>query len=99
MEAEHIHKKYKNMRRKLQKKGKYRKVKEIKNRERNIERDLNNKVSKKIVEEAKQNGLGIKLEYLQGIRNAKSSRSFRYSLNSWSFYQLEQMIEYKARLL
>ncbi|MEM0146439.1 MAG: hypothetical protein QXY52_02745 [Conexivisphaerales archaeon] len=56
MEAEHIHKKYKNMRRKLQKKGKYRKVKEIKNRERNIERDLNNKVSKKIVEEAKQNG-------------------------------------------
>ncbi|MEM3261775.1 MAG: hypothetical protein QXW72_05270 [Conexivisphaerales archaeon] len=44
------------MRRKLQKKGKYRKVKEIKNRERNIERDLNHKVSKKIVEEAKQNG-------------------------------------------
>ncbi|MEM4108823.1 MAG: hypothetical protein QXQ65_02300 [Conexivisphaerales archaeon] len=51
-EAEHIHKKYKNMRRKLQKKGKYRKVKEIKNREKNIERDLNHKVS----EEAKQNG-------------------------------------------
>ncbi|MEM4063231.1 MAG: transposase [Conexivisphaerales archaeon] len=41
--------------------------------------------------------MGIKLEYLQGIRNAKSSRNFRYSLNSWSFYQLEQMIE--ARLL
>ncbi|MEM3321333.1 MAG: RNA-guided endonuclease TnpB family protein, partial [Conexivisphaerales archaeon] len=41
---------------------------------------------------------GIKLEYLQGIRNAKSSRNFRYSLNSWSFYQLEQMIEYKARV-
>ncbi|MEM4063232.1 MAG: hypothetical protein QW428_04670 [Conexivisphaerales archaeon] len=56
MEAEHVHKKYKNMRRKFQKKGKYRKVKEIKSRERNIERDLNNKVSKKIVEEAKQNG-------------------------------------------
>ncbi|MEM3289768.1 MAG: zinc ribbon domain-containing protein [Conexivisphaerales archaeon] len=43
--------------------------------------------------------MGIKLEYLQGIRNAKSSRNFRYPLNSWSFYQLEQMIEYKARLL
>ncbi|WP_298409006.1 transposase, partial [Ferroplasma sp.] len=39
------------------------------------------------------------LEYLQGIRNASSGRNFRYSLNSWSFYQLEMMIEYKARLL
>ncbi|MEM3325451.1 MAG: IS200/IS605 family accessory protein TnpB-related protein, partial [Thermoplasmata archaeon] len=65
---------------------------EIKNRERNIERDLNHKVSKKIVEEAKQNRLGIKLEYLQRIRNAKSSRNFRYSLNSWSFYQFQWMM-------
>ncbi|MEM0097205.1 MAG: hypothetical protein QXK57_05435 [Conexivisphaerales archaeon] len=46
MEAEHIH-----TRKKLQRKGKYRNVKEIKNRERNIERDLNHKAS----EEAKQN--------------------------------------------
>ncbi|MEM4127197.1 MAG: hypothetical protein QW508_06535 [Conexivisphaerales archaeon] len=76
MEAEHVH-----TRKKLQKKGKYRKIKEIKNGERNIERNLNHKVSKK-----KRNRMGIKLEYLQGIRNAKSSRNFRYSLNSWSFY-------------
>ena len=98
-EAYHIHNKYKNIRKTLQKKGKYRKVKKTKRRESNIERDLNHKVSKRMVQEAKKNGMGIKLEYLQGIRNAKSSRSFRYSLNSWSFYQLEQMIEYKARLL
>ncbi|MHB1493109.1 MAG: RNA-guided endonuclease TnpB family protein [Thermoplasmataceae archaeon] len=97
--AEHVHKKNKNMRKDLQKHGKYRKVKETKNRERRIEKDLNHKVSRKIVQEAKQNGVGIKLEYLQGIRNAKSSKNFRYSLNSWSFYQLEQVIEYKARLL
>ena len=97
--AEHVHKKNKNMRKDLQKHGKYRKVKETKNRERRIEKDLNHKVSGKIVQEAKQNGMGIKLEYLQGIRNANSSKNFRYSLNSWSFYQLEQMIEYKARLL
>ena len=51
------------------------------------------------MQEAKQNGMGIKLEYLRGIRNAKSSGNFRYSLNNWSFYQLGQMIEYKARLL
>ena len=98
-EAEHIHRKYKNMRRNLQKNGKYKKVKKTKRREKNIVKDINHKVSKKIVQEAKQNGMGIKLEYLQGIRNASSGRNFRYSLNSWSFYQLEKMIEYKARLL
>lgn len=87
------------MRKNLQKNGKYRKVKETRNRENRIVKDVNHKVSKKIVQEAKQDGMGIKLEYLQGIRNAKSGRNFRYSLNSWSFYQLEQMIEYKARLL
>lgn len=97
--ADHVHKKYRNMRKNLQKNGKYRKVKEIRNRENRIVKDVNHKVSKKIVQEAKQDGMGIKLEYLQGIRNAKSGRNFRYSLNSWSFYQLEQMIEYKARLL
>ncbi len=98
-EAHHVHKKYKNTRKNFQKKGKYRKVKKTKKRERNIEKDINHKVSKRIVQEAKRNGMGIKLEYLQGIRNARSGTSFRYSLNSWSFYQLEQMIEYKARLL
>ncbi len=97
--ADHVHRKYKDMRKDLQKKGKYRMVKKTKNRERRIERDINHKVSKKIVQEAKQNGMGIKLEYLRGVRTARSSRNFRYSLNSWSFYQLENMIEYKARLL
>jgi putative transposase len=97
--AEYIHKKYKNMRRKLQKNEKYKEVKKTKKREKNIERDLNHRISKRIVQEAKNNGMGIKLEYLRGIRTAGSSRNFRYSLNSWSFYQLERMIEYKARLL
>ncbi|EQD75377.1 IS605 OrfB family transposase, partial [mine drainage metagenome] len=97
--AEHTHKKYRNMRKNLQKKGKYRKVKTTKNNENRIVKDLNHKMSGKIVQEAKQNGMEIKLEYLQGIRNANSSKNFRYSLNNWSFHQLEQMIEYKTRLL
>ncbi len=97
-EAGHVHKKYSKMRKNLQKKGKYRKAKRIKNRESRIVKDINHKVARKIVQEAKDNGMGIKLEYLNGIRNAKSSKSFRYSLNSWSFYQLKTMIEYKARL-
>ncbi len=97
--AEHIHRKYRNTRKNLQKKGKYRKVKETRNKENRIVKAINHKVSKKIVQEAKNSGMGIKLEYLNGIRNAKSGRNFRYSLNSWSFYQLQIMIEYKARLL
>lgn len=97
--AEYIHNKYKNLRKDLQKKGKYKKVKQIKNRESRIVRDLNHKISNKIVDTAIQSNSGIKLELLEGIRNNKKhSRSFNYSLNSWSFYQLQMFIEYKARL-
>lgn len=98
--ASHIHTKYKAIRRKLQHVGNYRQVKRIKNRESRIVRDLNHKISRKIVQEAKNTGSGIKLEELKGIRKSKKhSKSFRYSLNSWSFYQLKTMIEYKAKLL
>ena len=99
-QAEHIHKKYKNIRKSLQKKGKYGLVKKIKHRESNIVRDLNHKISKKIVNTADKDNTGIKLEDIKQIRkNVKSRRGFRYSLNSWSYYQLEQMIKYKAKLL
>jgi len=99
-QAYHTHNKYRNMRRRLQKQGKLRKVKAIKNRESRLIRNLNHHISKKIVEIAKASNRVIKLEDLKGIRkNKKQSKSFRYSLNSWSFYQLRQMIEYKARLL
>jgi putative transposase len=98
-QAEHVHKKYKNIRRNLQKKGKYGLVKRIKSRESRIVRDMNHKMSKGVVRQAEQQHYGIKMEDLKGIRNTtKSARSFRYSLNSWSFYQFQKMIEYKAKL-
>jgi putative transposase len=97
--GEHTHKKYKEIRRELQKKGKYRKVKRIKDRESRVVRNLNHQISKRVVDEAIRGRCGIKLEDLSGIRQrAKTTKSFRYSLNSWSFYQLRQMIEYKAKL-
>ena len=98
-EAGHVHSKYKSMRRELQKKGKYRKVKEIKNRESRIIRDLNHKIARKIVEVAEENHAGLKLEDLKGIRgNRKHRKGFNYNLHSWSFFQLQKFIEYKAKL-
>lgn len=98
--AQHIHKKYASMRKNFQKKGKYGIVKKLKNRESRIERDLNHKVSRKIVDYAKNNNCGIALEYLKGIRKIKKqAKSFKYFLNSWSHHQLGTFIEYKAKLL
>jgi putative transposase len=62
-------------------------------------RDLNHKISNKIVKEAKEKKSGIVLEDLKDIRKtAKTNRKNRYALNSWSFYQLKTFIEYKAKL-
>ena len=96
--ALHTHTKYKSIRRKLQGQKKYRKLNQIKRRESNIVRDLNHKISKRIVLTAKENGCSVKLENLKGIRNnKKQARSFKYSLSSWSYFQLLMMIQYKAK--
>ena len=97
--CQHIHKKYKDARRTLQKQGRYKEVKKIKQRESQIVRDQNHKIAKKIIDIAVQDACGIKMEQLDGIRNnRKQAKSFRYSLHSWSFYQLQQFIGYKAKL-
>ena len=98
--AIHIHTKYKNIRKKLQTEGKYRKVKRMQDRESRIVRDLNHKVSRDLVNMAKDQNAALVFEDLSGIRNTKKQRrSFKYSLHSWSFYQLQQFVEYKAKLL
>jgi putative transposase len=97
--AKHTHTKYSNIRKKLQKLGKFNKLKTIKHRESNIVKDLNHKISHKLVTYAKQNNCGIKLENLKGIRNnKKQAKSFKYILNSWSYYQLQTFILYKAKM-
>jgi len=98
--AIHIHTKYKNIRKKLQSEGKYRKVKRMQDRESRIVWDLNHKVSRELVDMAKDQNAALVFEDLAGIRNTKKQRrSFKYSLHSWSFYQLQQFVEYKAKLL
>ncbi|MGI0102864.1 MAG: RNA-guided endonuclease InsQ/TnpB family protein [Nitrosotalea sp.] len=97
-EALHMRTKYKNIRKRLQKQGKYSMLAGIKRRESNILRTLNHKISARIVEIAVSEKSGIRFEKLKGIRkNKKHSKKFRYSLNSWSYYQLQQFVAYKAR--
>jgi putative transposase len=97
--SQYIHNKYKNTRKRLQRQKKHNKLVSIKRREYNKTKDLNHKISTKIVKYAKSNKCGIKLEDLTGIRNTtKCNKDFKFSLNSWSYYQIELFIEYKAKL-
>jgi putative transposase len=98
--ARHIHIKYGNLSENLRKNGEFRKVKRIKNRERRILRDLNHKVSKEIVTLARSLCCGIKLEKLYSTRqNERRTRPTLpdFSISSGSFYQLQQMVEAKAK--
>lgn len=95
-----VHNKYKNIRSKLQKKKKRKMIKKIKKRESNIIRNINHHISKELVGRANQQKAVLVLEDLKGIRKtAKSRRKQRYILHSWSFHQLQQMIQYKAKKL
>ncbi len=105
--AFHTHRKYKKIRQHLQSKNAKLKLKRIGKREKNIIKDINHKVSKKIVQIAVENKCGIKLEKLGGIRKSKagknnkvnkSGESFKSSINTWEFYQLQTMIEYKSKI-
>ena len=105
-QAFHIHRKYKKIRMRLQKANARKALKKIRHREKNIIKDINHKVSNKIVQLAITNNCGIKLEKLGGIRKAgknkvkvnKTGESFKSSINTWEFYQLQSMIEYKSKI-
>lgn len=97
-ECHHIHDKYKEIRRQLGKKGKLKKLKSIKQRERNIIKNINHQITTALVNHAREMKGGLVLEDLKQIRQtAKSRRDNRYSLNSWSYYQQQLMLEYKAK--
>jgi putative transposase len=106
-QAFHIHRKYKKIRQHLHEKNAKLKLKRIRKREKNIIKDINHKISKKIVQIALENKCGIKLEKIGGIRKSKASKSnkknksgesFKSSINTWEFYQLQTMIEYKSKI-
>ena len=91
---------YKQLRRELQSKqtpSARRRLKAIGQRENRWMRDVNHCVSKALVESSPEGTLFV-LEDLKGIRNAteKVLRKDRYEMVSWSFYDLEQKLNYKA---
>lgn len=98
--ALHVHRKYSAIRKRLQKEGKFRELKRVKDRESRIVKDLNHKISRKIVDMAQVQHAALVFEELNGIRKTrKQHRSFKYALHSWSFFQLQTFVEYKAKLL
>lgn len=91
---------YKKMRASLQKKGTRsarRRLRKIGRRENRWMRDVNHQVSKALINRQSKPTL-FALENLSGVRRAaeKVRKDDRYVQVSWAFYQLRQMIEYKA---
>lgn len=74
-------------------------LRRLSGKEARFARDVNHRISKQIVEEAKRTGRGIALEDLKGIRGrVRLRRSQRDNLHSWAFFQLKTFVEYKAHL-
>jgi len=90
---------YQRLRRELQKcgsKSAKRHLKKIASKENRFRRDVNHCISKQIVESLPENSI-IVLEDLKHIRKRmKSRKRQRRRLHSWSFFQLEQFLRYKA---
>ena len=100
--VEGVRKKYAKLRADLQKKGTKsakRKLKKISKKESRFRRDINHKISKHIVTKAKGTNSAISIENLKGIRSGTTVRKTqRAKHHSWSFFQLREFVEYKAKL-
>lgn len=97
----YIRRKYQQRRRKLGKLKKLSAIRKLGNKEQRWMKDQNHKISRQIVNMAIQEGVSmIKLERLENIRKtARTSRKNAKNLHSWTFYQLQQFISYKANLV
>jgi IS605 OrfB family transposase len=74
-------------------------LRRLSGRERRFQKSINHRISKRIVEKAKAEGKGVRVEDLSGIRDRmRVRRPERYRHHSWAFYQLRQFVEYKCAL-
>ena len=78
-----------------------RKLKRLSSKERRFANDINHCISKQLVKTAKGTHKGIALENLKGIRKNEqtANKAQRIKLSKWSFCQLQQYIDYKAKEL
>jgi len=93
---------FQRIRKSLQKKGTpsaRRRLKAIGQRENRWMTHINHAVSKALVEKAGKGSL-IVLENLKGVRSTaeKVRKHNRWYVVSWAFYQLQEMIRYKAKI-
>lgn len=98
-QAGFIRKKFRAVRRKLGQAKQLKAIKRLGGRECRWIRDVNHKISRQLVNLAVQERVGIiVMEHLKNIREtAYSLKSADRSLHSWTFYELQTFIEYKAR--
>lgn len=86
------------LRKKLGEKKLLKVIKRIGDKEKRVTTDMLHKISRQIVEQAKETNSAIMIGKLKGIskRNTEKGRKFRRKLNSFPFYKLTKMIKYKA---
>jgi putative transposase len=76
-------------------------LKKLSGRESRFKKNTNHVISKRIVQKARANGLGIAIEDLRHIRlrtEARLRKSQRSRHSSWTFGQLREFLSYKAAL-
>ena len=97
----YIKRKFRSKRKDLGQKKKLQAIRTLNNKEQRWMKDQDHKVSRAIVNFAKENKVSvIRLEKLANIRQtARTSRKNEKNLHTWSFYRLSQFIEYKANLI
>ena len=74
-----------------------RRLKKMSGREKRFQKDVNHRISKKLVQKAVVSRKALALEDLAGIRERTTvRRENRYERQSWAFFQLRTSIAYKA---
>jgi putative transposase len=96
-EVRGIRRHYAWLRKRLGEKKLLKKIKQIKNTEKRKVNDCLHKISRQIVNEAKESNSIIVLGDLKGIRNQKKGRRMNRIVSSMPYLKLTQYIEYKAK--